>query len=123
MARDLGAEIIIAVDLCELLGTTFPSNLFGIAKRSAEIAFLWQNQTCTSDADIIIRPKMCSVGTFNDKMKWQLYEAGKTAANLAIPRIQELIANQKECNRMTTEMKKVILSCYGADDYIKGKEF
>lgn len=92
VARDLGAEIVIAVDLCELLPTTFPTNLFQVAKRSAEIAFLWQNDSCNHDADIIIRPSMCDIGTFNDKMKLEIYEAGKSAAREAIPRIRKIFA-------------------------------
>jgi len=92
VARDLGAEVVIAVDLCELLPTTFPTNLFQVAKRSAEIAFMWQNVSCNHDADIIIRPSMCDIGMFNDKMKNEIYEAGKAAAREAIPRIKEVFA-------------------------------
>jgi NTE family protein len=92
VARDLGAEVVIAVDLCELLPTTFPTNLFQVAKRSAEIAFMWQNESCNHDADIIIRPSMCDIGIFNDKMKYEIYEAGKAAARDAIPRIREIFA-------------------------------
>jgi NTE family protein len=90
VAKDLGADIIIAVDLCELLDRTFPTNLFQVATRSAEIAFMWQNQTCTYGADVVIRPKTCEVGAFNDKMKWLLYDAGKKAACEKMPEILAL---------------------------------
>jgi len=80
LARDLGAKIIIAVDLAELLPQTFPTNLFEILSRSAEIAFLWQNDGSTQDADIVIRPKTCDCGTFDDNKKWLLYEAGKKSS-------------------------------------------
>lgn len=123
VAKDLGAHIVIAVDLCELLPTTFPTNLFGIAKRSAEVAFLWQNQICTSGADIIIRPKMCNVGTFNDKMMGPLFDAGKEAAKAAIPRIKELIARLPNEPCGESRERVVQLSCYNADDYIEQKEF
>ena len=72
VARDLKPDIIIAVDLCELLDKTFPTNLFGVVNRSAEIAFMWQNETCTHHADVIIRPKTRGVGTFNDQAKMLL---------------------------------------------------
>ncbi len=124
VAKDLGAEIIIAVDLCELLPITFPTNLFGVAKRSAEIAFLWQNQLCTRHADVIIRPSMCQVGTFNDKMRWQLYEAGREAAKQAIPRIKKILAElPPEDICQNKRMRSVLLSCYNADETISGKEF
>lgn len=91
VAKDLGADIIIAVDLCELLDRTFPTNLIQVAIRSAEIAFMWQNQTCTNGADVVIRPKTCEVGAFNDKMKWLLYDAGKKAACEKMPEILALV--------------------------------
>lgn len=103
VARDLGAEIVIAVDLCELLPKTYPTNLFEIANRSAEIAFMWQNQMCTHHADVIIRPRTCGVGTFNDNMKWEIYLAGRKAAREQLPRIKRLLATYLEerqrCNR------------------------
>lgn len=92
IARDLGADLIIAVDLCELLPKTFPTNLFEVATRSAEITFMWQNQVCTHHADVIIRPKTCDVGAFNDGMKWQIYAAGRNAAKEKIPQIQALLS-------------------------------
>lgn len=92
VARDLGADIVIAVDLCELLPQTFPTNLFQVADRSAEIMFMWQNQVCTRQSDFVIRPKTCGVGTFNDNMKQLLYESGKRAAREALPSIVEKIA-------------------------------
>lgn len=98
VARDLGAEIVIAVDLAELLPRTFPSNLFEVATRSAEIAFMWQNQVCTNGADLVIRPKTCDVGTFNDKMKYLIYEAGRKAALEELPRIRELLAKISDCD-------------------------
>jgi NTE family protein len=91
VARDLGAEIIIAVDLCEMLPQTFPTNLFQIATRSAEIAFMWQNEACTRGADVVIRPKTCGIGCFNDEMKAQIYQAGKYAASEKIAVIKELV--------------------------------
>lgn len=93
VARDLGADLIIAVDLCELLDKTFPTNLFGVANRSAEIAFMWQNQACTRDADVVIRPRTCGIGTFDDTKKRALYEAGKRAAREQLPLIKHLTAN------------------------------
>lgn len=118
VAKDLGADVVIAVDLCELLPSTFPTNLFGVATRSAEIAFLWQNEVCTRNADIVIRPKMCGIGTFNDKAKEYLYCAGKEAAQEALPHIKEVLfsrVNQQEleCSNSTTRF--VTLPCYNAD--------
>lgn len=94
VARDLGADVIIAVDLCELLPRTFPTNLFQIANRSAEIIFAWQNEVCTRTADVIIRPETCGAGAFNESMKLEIYHAGKNAARKQIPKILEVLAKR-----------------------------
>lgn len=118
IACDLGAEIVIAVDLCELLPQTFPTNLFQVASRSAEIAFMWQNQVCTRNADIIIRPKTCGVGTFNDKMKKEIYLSGKRAACEQIGNILELLAALPENKREWTEKMHVVdMKCYAPHIY------
>jgi NTE family protein len=114
VARDLGAEIVIAVDLCELLPKTFPTNLFEIATRSAEIAFMWRNDVCTRDADIIIRPKTCGVGTFNDKMKWSLYEAGCNSTLEKIEEIKALYSSLPEWDDCYVGYRHVQPRCYTA---------
>lgn len=110
VAQDLGADMIIAVDLGEVLPGTYPTNLFSIATRSAEIIFMWQSEICTKDADFVIRPKTCGVGTFNDKMKSELYWAGRYAAQEELPSILEKVnAMAKEkCERM----RLVNMPCY-----------
>ena len=114
VAYDLGAEIIIAVDLSELLEKTFPTNLFQVATRSAEIAFLWQNQECTRRASVVIRPKTCGVGAFNDRMKMLVYEAGKEATLQEIPRILELLKEKGIQNNddVLSRSREVSLSTY-----------
>jgi NTE family protein len=108
----LGADIIIAVDLCELLPKTFPTNLLQVADRSAEIAFMWQNQACTRLADFVIRPKTCGAGTFNDKMKQQVYEAGRTAAREVMDEIVAKVAPLTNRPIDTCECRLVTLGCY-----------
>lgn len=117
VAADLGAEIIIAVNLSELLPKTFPTNLFQVAGRSAEIAFLWQNEICSRNAHIVIRPKTCGVGTFNDAMKMQIYEAGKLAAREQIPAIQQILAEHPDHNVCRTRL--VTLNCYTPKDALE----
>lgn len=119
VAKDLGAEVIICVDLSELLPQTFPSNLFEVATRSAEIALMWQNEVCTRAADVVIRPKTCGVGCFNDNAKEDIYWAGRCAALEMLPRIQELVAPylcEMNCPR---KMQLVCPRCYTPDIYLK----
>ena len=90
-------EIIVAVDLQNLLPRTFPVNLFGVAKRSAEINFMWQSESCIKGADVVIKPKLRDIGTFDDEYCNYIYYAGRAAARKAIPQIKELL----ECKGFT----------------------
>lgn len=111
VAKDLGAELVIAVDLCDLLPSTFPKNLFGVVKRSAEIAFLWQNSSCVKTSTIVIKPKLCNVGLFDDTMKELLYQAGREACLEMIPEILEAI-REKNFEEVNLERRLISLPCY-----------
>jgi NTE family protein len=109
IAHELGAEIIIAVDLCEVLPLRFPTNLVEVGSRSADIASMWQNDLCCKHATITIRPRTCGIGTFNEKMKQELYEAGKKAAREKIPLIKKYLENLPP---PSDKKKLVSLDCY-----------
>lgn len=94
VGKHFNAEIIVAVDLGGLLPPTFPSNLFTTATRSAEITLLWQSERCLKGADVILRPELSGIGTFDDDQNERVFEAGRIAARNAIPRILELLAQR-----------------------------
>lgn len=96
IAKKFDPEIIVAIDLRGLLAPTFPSNLFGVASRSADITLLWQSEACVEDADVIIRPQLPDeVGCFaEDKYHEMIYLAGRKAALECLPRIQELLSEK-----------------------------
>jgi len=94
IAKKTGAAVIVAVDLSELLPRTCPTNLFGIAARSAEIKFLLQSESCVQGADVIIRPEVEDIGLFDDRHSQNVYESGCKAAREAIPQILELLSQK-----------------------------
>ncbi len=93
VARKFNPEIIVAVDLRGLLPEDFPTNLFGVAERSAEITLLWQSESCVQHASVIIRPELDDdIGCFaGDKYHETIYQAGRKAALDALPTIQALL--------------------------------
>lgn len=93
-AKKAGADIVVAVDLSNLLPKTCPTNLFGVATRSAEIKLLLQSDSCLTGADIVIRPELGDMGLFDDKNPERVYEAGCQAAQESIPRIIELLSQK-----------------------------
>lgn len=94
VARHFDAEVVVAVDLRGLLPLTFPTNLFAVASRSAEITLLWQSEACVKYADVIIRPNLDGIGTFCKDQNERIYEAGKAAAREAIPQILDCLAKK-----------------------------
>jgi NTE family protein len=94
VAKLFDAEITVAVDLRCLLPQSFPTNLFGVAARSAEITLLWQSENCIHDADLVIRPQLMNVSTFDNDHNEMIYQAGRLAARQCIPEIQALLAKK-----------------------------
>lgn len=96
-AKKTGAAVVVAVDLSGLLPRTCPTNLFGIATRSAEVKFMLQSESCTNGADIVIRPELGDMGLFDDKNPEHVFQVGCSAAKDAIPQIIEILAEKGIC--------------------------
>lgn len=99
IAKLFNPELTVVVDLSGLLPQKFPSNLFAVAARSANITLLWQSESCLTGADFVIRPDLCGVGTFAENQNEQIYQAGRAAARQCIPgiltRLAEIEAQKK----------------------------
>ena len=93
IAREFNPKTIVAVDLRGLLPEDFPTNIFGVVERSAEITLLWQSETCVKHADIIIRPQLDDdIGCFaDDKYHETIYQAGRKAALDALPQLRAVL--------------------------------
>lgn len=89
VARSQNPEVVIAVDLTQMLPNTSPSNLFGVAKRCAEIHYLRSSQAKSRNADILIRPCLDDVGIFDESQTERIYHAGREAARKMLPEILE----------------------------------
>lgn len=99
VALHFNSEVIVAVDLRGLLPCRFPTNVFGVAARSADITLLWQSETCVENADVIIRPELPdNIGCFAEDYNEQIYQAGKDAARKAIPQIRAALEEIKRCS-------------------------
>jgi len=106
IAKTLNPDLIVAVDLGGLLDKTFPGNVFGVAKRSAEITLMWQSEACLKDADFLIRPEVGNFGTFEDGLNELIYQAGREAAKKVIPQIKQRmdeLANNDNTFSMTNQ--------------------
>ncbi len=90
-ARDLGARIVIAVDVSNSQAVSRPSNLIGVMKRSLEISYIHSAKCSSRDADIVIKVPLVVSSPFDDKQNEKIYEAGRKAALASLPKIKSVI--------------------------------
>jgi NTE family protein len=91
VAKQFGAEVVVAVNIAERLTNNSPNHFLGVMKRSIEIAYINQSARSAADADVIIDFHFTDIGAFSDTHNDYLYEAGKLAALKAIPAIKRKI--------------------------------
>jgi NTE family protein len=96
VARSLGAEFIIAVDLSGTLPKTLPNHIFGILERSLEIHYLHHSRMVCQNADYVIKVPFDGIGTFEDGQNEKIYEIGRTIAKQAVPMIKQKLKNIKD---------------------------
>lgn len=87
IARQLGAEYVIAVELQTDLDKDSPTNVLGIVKRSLEISLHNQTNHSRKYASYVIQVPLTGIGTLDDGVNEIVYAQGKKAADYAIPRI------------------------------------
>lgn len=89
VARDLGMQTIVAVNIAEQLPDTSPTNILGLMKRSMEIAYLNQSKYSVEHADVVIDFHFKNIGLFTDEYNDYLYQEGLKAGKKAVPAILE----------------------------------
>ena len=91
-ARDLGADIVIAVDA---IGPPWEQTKINSVMKTIEAAFMlldWKStRTETASADILITPKMGDKSVFSFKNNEEAIRAGREAAIYALPQIKKLL--------------------------------
>ena len=89
IARKYGAKIVIAIDLSTKLPEDTPKHLFGVTKRSLEIAYRNFVKHSLTQADIPIRMNFDYLGTFSDDQNEWLYEQGREVIREKLPEIKQ----------------------------------
>jgi NTE family protein len=94
-AKKLGFEIVIAVNIAEQLPESSPNHVFGVLKRSMEIAYINQSKYAVENADVVIDFNFKDIGTFTNAYNDYLYEEGKKATKIALPKIRRILHQRK----------------------------
>lgn len=92
IAKKYGAKIVIAIDLSEKLPEEAPKHLFGITRRSLEIAYRNFVKYSLTQADIPIQMDFDDLGMFNDDSNLFLYEKGKEVVRNKLPEIKSKLS-------------------------------
>jgi NTE family protein len=92
VAKQFHPKIIIAVDIGTSPDYGPVKNAYQLGVRSLHIAYYklayWQNQ----QADVVIHPAIDQFSMFDDHANEEMYQAGRKAAEEAIPGIRRLLA-------------------------------
>ncbi|MDO9515535.1 MAG: patatin-like phospholipase family protein [Syntrophales bacterium] len=87
VAREMGADIVIAVDIGENVTNFNITNIFDVILQSVYIMFNENTLFRKKDADVLITPALGTVGMFDFTRKKQVMQAGIDATQKALPEI------------------------------------
>ena len=90
--RELGADIVVAVDISDKPRGQKPSNLLGTMNQSLAIMGHKLGQAELSRADITVRPKVLDIGAADFTQRAQAIVEGEKAALAVMPQLREKVA-------------------------------
>ena len=91
-ARQMGAELVIAVDITQLPDGADTGDVLGLLLQTFTIMGRSINQFEMRDADIALRPRLRGVTSVDFAARAQSIEAGREAALAALPQLKARIA-------------------------------
>ena len=94
-ARAMGAKIVIAVDVVYPPGDSTISNPLSVLFQTFLIQTYRLREYELKDADLVIAPLLPSSGQLGFSDRDWIIRAGEEAASAALPKIRELLRNQK----------------------------
>ncbi|MFC5742213.1 patatin-like phospholipase family protein [Dyella tabacisoli] len=91
-ARELGADVVIAVDISSKASGSNPGSMLGIVNQSISIMGQKLGEQELTRADIVIRPKVGQIGAVDFEQKNQAILEGERATLAAMPLIRAKLA-------------------------------
>lgn len=92
--RDLGADVVIAVDVSHDQGHSEPHNFADVLFKAFEVMGAHINKQQLESADLVITPNTDKIGPAGFYKAVECIAAGEQAAEEALPRIRELLADR-----------------------------
>lgn len=91
-ARQLGADLVIAVDISSKADGSNPQGMLGVVGQSISIMGQKLGEQELARADVVIRPKVNQIGATDFEQKNQAILEGERAALAAMPKIKARLA-------------------------------
>jgi NTE family protein len=101
-ARQLGADLVIAVDISSKASGKAPEDMLGIVNQSIMIMGQKLGEQELARADVVIRPRVNAIGPAEFEQKNQAILEGEKAALAALPQIRARISQLQKAKLAAT---------------------
>lgn len=91
VARAMGADVVIAVDVTAITGEARPTNFVEVILRAVNIVVHAEVEAARAEADVLLAPEVGGVGFIDFDEKDRAIAAGITAAREALPAIRAAV--------------------------------
>jgi NTE family protein len=91
-AREMGAEVVLAIDISADPQDLASSGLFSLLPKTTAIMGQSINRLELARADVVVRPSLAGVGSADFAARQRSIEAGRAAMQAALPRLKQLLA-------------------------------
>ena len=105
-ARQLGADLVIAIDISSKAGGTAPTGMLGIVNQSITIMGQTLGRQELARADVVIRPQVNDIGPASFEQRNNAILEGERAALAALPQIRAKIAEVEKA-RLAAALQKM----------------
>ena len=100
VARQYGADIVIAVDITSATGNNVPTGTMDTIMKSVEIMYNKISQIPIGKADVVIKPQVGFVGSADFDHRHEAIMEGEKAALAAMPRINAILSKLRQEGRL-----------------------
>jgi NTE family protein len=99
VAREMGADLVIAVDVTALPDPTRPRNFVEVFLQAVNVVVHAEVERSRRDADVLVAPAVGGIGFIEFDRKAEAIAAGIAAGRAALPRIQAALAGYGSSRR------------------------
>ena len=95
-ARQMGAELVIAVDISSAPSSSEGNDAVRVLLQTFTIMGQSINRYVLADADVVVKPALAGVGSADFAARQRSMQAGREAMQAALPRVREqLLAKRR----------------------------